>query len=77
MAKALDLLIKNVRAVRPNAASVDTVDIAVRDGKFTGIGPESPGVVQPFGIGSGLHSLRRRGTQCQSEALLSSRLSDL
>jgi allantoinase len=34
MANAFDLLIKNVRAVRPNVTTVDTVDIAVTDGKF-------------------------------------------
>ncbi len=35
----LDLLIKNVRLVRPNQADVPTVDIGIRDGKFARIAP--------------------------------------
>jgi len=34
-----DLLIKNVRVVRPNASSVEDADIAITGGKFSHIGP--------------------------------------
>lgn len=37
--KQYDLLIKNVRIVRPNADSVEASDIAVKDGKIMRIGP--------------------------------------
>ena len=37
MTKAFELIIKNVRAVRPYATAVDSVDIAVNDGKFAQI----------------------------------------
>jgi len=37
--KQYDLLIKNVRIVRPNADSVQASDIAVKDGKIMRIGP--------------------------------------
>ena len=37
--KQYDLLIKNVRIVRPNADSVEESDIAVKDGKIMHIGP--------------------------------------
>ena len=37
---ALDLLIKNVRVVRPNRPTVDRVDLGVKDGRFTRIAPE-------------------------------------
>lgn len=38
--KAFDLLIKNVRVVRPNAAMVEQGDIAISDGRFVKIAPE-------------------------------------
>jgi allantoinase len=38
----LDLLIKNVRVVRPNRPTVDRVDLGVTDGRFTRIAPEIP-----------------------------------
>ena len=37
--KAFDLLVKNVRVVRPNAASVDVRDVGIKDGKFARIAP--------------------------------------
>ncbi len=37
--KEFDLLIKNVRVVRPNAAMVDDADIAITKGKFAKIAP--------------------------------------
>jgi len=37
-----DLLIKNVRIVRPQATSVESGDIAVRDGKIVSAGPQIP-----------------------------------
>jgi allantoinase len=37
-----DLLIKNVRVVRPNAAMVETSDIAISKGKFARIAPAIP-----------------------------------
>ncbi len=38
--KAFDLLIKNVRLVRPNAAMVEQGDIAISGGRFVKIAPE-------------------------------------
>ena len=35
-----DLLIKNVRVVRPNQSTVDTADIGIKDGRFAEIGPD-------------------------------------
>ena len=40
MAKTLDLVIKNVRVVRPNRASVDLLDVGVKDGKFARLAPD-------------------------------------
>ena len=37
--KEFDLLIKNVRVVRPNAAMVDDADIGIKNGKFAKIAP--------------------------------------
>jgi allantoinase len=37
-----DLIIKNVRVVRPNRNAVDLLDIAIRDGKFAKLAPEIP-----------------------------------
>jgi allantoinase len=37
-----DLLIKNVRIVRPNAAIVESGDIAIKNGKFAKIAPQIP-----------------------------------
>ena len=37
-----DLLIKNVRIVRPQVSSVETGDIAVRDGKIVSTGTQIP-----------------------------------
>jgi allantoinase len=36
----LDLIIKNVRAVRPNKNAVDLLDLGIKDGKFHTIAPE-------------------------------------
>jgi len=38
----LDLLIKNVRVVRPNRQRVDLLDVGIVDGKFARIAPEIP-----------------------------------
>jgi allantoinase len=40
MARPLDLVIKNVRVVRPNRSSVDLLDIGVKDGKFARLAPD-------------------------------------
>jgi allantoinase len=40
MNKNLDLIVKNVRVVRPNKASVDLLDIGIKDGKFARLAPE-------------------------------------
>jgi len=39
---ALDLIIKNVRVVRPNRQAVDLLDLGIRDGKFARIAPDIP-----------------------------------
>ena len=36
----LDLVVKNVRVVRPNRSSVDLLDIGIKDGKFARLAPE-------------------------------------
>jgi allantoinase len=43
MQKPFDLLIKNVRVVRPNKTSVDPLDIGIKDGKIAGLAPELSG----------------------------------
>ena len=40
MEKPFDLVIKNARVVRPNKASLDCLDIAVKDGKIARFAPE-------------------------------------
>ncbi len=42
MSDACDLLIKNLRVVRPRASGVLDADIAVKDGKFSRIAPDLP-----------------------------------
>lgn len=37
-----DLLVQNVRVVRPNTDTIETADIAVKDGKFARIAPNIP-----------------------------------
>ena len=37
-----DLLVQNVRVVRPNTDSVETMDVAIKDGKFARIAPSIP-----------------------------------
>ncbi len=37
--KPLDLIIKNVRVVRPNKTAIDLLDLGIKDGKFTKIAP--------------------------------------
>ena len=39
-AMTVDLLVKNVRVVRPHASSVETADIAIANGRFTRIAPD-------------------------------------
>jgi allantoinase len=40
MNRPLDTVIKNVRVVRPNRASVDLLDIGIKDGKFARLAPD-------------------------------------
>ena len=40
MAASLDLVIKNVRVVRPNRNAVDLLDIGIKDGKFARLAPD-------------------------------------
>jgi len=40
MTRPYDLIVKNVRVVRPNRTSVDLLDIGVKDGKFARLAPE-------------------------------------
>jgi allantoinase len=40
--KDFDLVIKNIKVVRPNATIVDDVDIAIKNGKFAKIAPNIP-----------------------------------
>ncbi|MGJ3240832.1 MAG: dihydroorotase [Anaerolineae bacterium] len=37
-----DLIVKNVQVVRPNQTTIDTMDIAIKDGKFATIAPDLP-----------------------------------
>jgi allantoinase len=39
---ALDLVVKNVRVVRPNRPAVDRLDLGIRDGRFARVAPEIP-----------------------------------
>lgn len=38
----LDLLVRNVRVVRPNRSGTQTADIAIRDGRLARVGPQIP-----------------------------------
>jgi len=40
MSKAFDLIIKNVRVVRPKKTSIDRLDIAIKDGRIEGLAPD-------------------------------------
>ena len=40
MDPSLDLVVKNVRVVRPNRTAVDLLDIGIKDGKFARLAPE-------------------------------------
>ena len=42
MSEALDLIVKNVRVVRPNRQALDLLDLGISDGKFARIAPEIP-----------------------------------
>jgi allantoinase len=42
MTRPLDLVIKNVRVVRPRKTSVDLLDIGIKDGKFARLAPDIP-----------------------------------
>lgn len=42
MTQPLDLLIQNVRLVRPNQTAVETCDVGIKDGKFAQIAPHIP-----------------------------------
>jgi len=36
-ARSLDLVIKNVRLVRPGQSAVETMDLGVKDGRFVAV----------------------------------------
>ena len=40
--KVYDLLVKNVRVVRPNKTAVDLLDIGIKDGKYSKLAPDIP-----------------------------------
>ena len=40
MSKLFDLVVKNVRVVRPNKTSVDCLDIGIKGGKISRLAPE-------------------------------------
>lgn len=42
MTRPLDLVIKNVRVVRPRKTSVDLLDIGIKDGRFARLAPDIP-----------------------------------
>jgi allantoinase len=42
MTRPLDLVIKNVRVVRPRRTSVDLLDVGIKDGKFARLAPDIP-----------------------------------
>jgi allantoinase len=42
MTRPLDLVIKNVRVVRPRKTSVDLLDVGIKDGKFARLAPDIP-----------------------------------
>ena len=42
MTNQFDVLVKNVRVVRPNQTAVETLDVAVKDGKFARIAADIP-----------------------------------
>jgi allantoinase len=55
MTKRFDLIIRNVRLVRPNQDTIETTDIAIRDGKFARIGPDlDPAMAETTVDGGGL-----------------------
>ncbi len=42
MSRLLDVIIKNVRIVRPNQSSVELLDIGIQDGRFARLAPQIP-----------------------------------
>src|SRR3990170_2571130 len=40
--RSLDLVVKNVRVVRPNRPAVERLDLGVKDGRYARIAPEIP-----------------------------------
>ena len=40
MNRPLDLVVKNVRVVRPNRSSVDALDVGIKDGRFARLAPD-------------------------------------
>jgi allantoinase len=40
--RSLDLVVKNVRVVRPNRSAVDLLDVGIKDGRFARISPDIP-----------------------------------
>jgi allantoinase len=41
-ARPFDLIVRNVRVVRPNRSAVDLLDIGIKDGRFVRLAPELP-----------------------------------
>ena len=54
MTPTLDLVIKNVRVVRPHHPDVELLDLGVRDGRFVRIAPDIPA-----GEARAVHDARR------------------
>ena len=40
MSRPLDLVVKNVRVVRPNRSSVEALDVGIKDGRFARLAPD-------------------------------------
>ncbi|MEM6528587.1 MAG: hydantoinase, partial [Chloroflexota bacterium] len=40
MTEKLDVVVKNVRVVRPNKTAVDLLDLGIKDGKYARIAPQ-------------------------------------
>ena len=40
--RKFDLIVKNVRVVRPHRTGAEPMDVAVKDGKFAAVAPELP-----------------------------------
>ncbi len=56
MDRPFDLLVKNVRVVRPNVDAVDVLDIGIKDGRFAQLAPDIP-IEQACEVIDGRHQL--------------------